>query len=134
MKCWAGTAAAIVVGFLTTQAFAQAGNAARGERVFNQQCKTCHALEEGPSLTGPTLHGMFGRKAGTAAGFDFSEAMKTSGIVWDETTVAEYTRDPKAKVPGHQDGVQWPEAGRPTRRSRGLPEAGDAVALSRERR
>ena len=99
MKCWAGAAAAIVVGLMTMQAFAQAGNAARGERVFNQQCKTCHSLEEGPSLTGPTLHGMFGRKAGTAAGFDFSEAMKTSGIVWDETTLAEYTRDPKAKVP-----------------------------------
>ena len=99
MKCWAGAAAAIVVGLMTMQAFAQAGNAARGERVFNQLCKTCHSLEEGPSLTGPTLHGMFGRKAGTAAGFDFSEAMKTSGIVWDETTLAEYTRDPKAKVP-----------------------------------
>jgi len=99
MKCWAGAAAAIVVGISTTQVFAQAGNAARGERVFNQQCKTCHSLEEGPSLTGPTLHGMFGRKAGTAAGFDFSEAMKTSGIVWDETTLAEYTSDPKAKVP-----------------------------------
>ena len=67
MKCWAGAAAAIVVGISTTQAFAQAGNAARGERVFNQQCKTCHSLEEGPSLTGPTLHGMFGRKAGTPA-------------------------------------------------------------------
>ena len=99
MKSWAGAAAAIVVGISATQALAQAGNATRGERVFNQQCKTCHALEEGPSLTGPTLHGMFGRKAGTAAGFDFSEAMKTSGIVWDETTLAEYTRDPKAKVP-----------------------------------
>jgi len=99
MKCWAGTAAAIVVGFLTTQAFAQAGNAARGERVFNQQCKTCHSLEEGPSLTGPTLHGMFGRKAGTAAGFEFSPEMIKSGIVWDETTLAEYSRDPKAKVP-----------------------------------
>ena len=99
MKCWAGAAAAIVVGLMTMQAFAQAGNAARGERVFNQQCKTCHSLEEGPSLTGPTLHGMFGRKAGTAAGFDFSEAMKTSGIVWDETTLTEYTRDPKEKVP-----------------------------------
>jgi cytochrome c len=99
MKCWAGAAAAIVAGILTTQAFAQAGNAARGERVFNQQCKTCHSLEDGPSITGPTLHGMFGRKAGTAAGFDFSEAMIKSGIVWDETTLAEYTSDPKAKVP-----------------------------------
>jgi cytochrome c len=99
MKSWAGAAAAIVVSLATPQGFAQSGNAARGERVFNQQCKTCHSLEEGPSLTGPTLHGMFGRKAGTAPGFEFSEAMIKSGIVWDETTLAEYTRDPKAKVP-----------------------------------
>ena len=100
MKSWAGAAAAIVVGFLTTQAFAQAGNAARGERVFNQQCKTCHSLEDGPSITGPTLHGVFGRKAGTAPGFESSPEMIKSGIVWDETTLAEYSRDHKAKVPG----------------------------------
>ncbi len=100
MKSWASGAAAIVVSLFATQAFAQAGNAARGERVFNQQCKTCHSLEEGPSLTGPTLHGMFGRKAGTAAGFEFSPEMIKSGIVWDDTTLAEYSRDPKAKVPG----------------------------------
>ena len=100
MKSWAGAAAAIVVGLFATQAFAQDGNAARGERVFNQQCKTCHSLEEGPSLTGPTLHGMFGRKAGAAAGFEFSPEMIKSGIVWDEATLAEYSRDPKAKVPG----------------------------------
>ena len=99
MKSWAGAAAAIVVGFLATQAFAQAGNAARGERVFNQQCKTCHSLEDGPSITGPTLHGVFGRKAGTAPGFESSPEMIKSGIVWDETTLAEYTSDPKAKVP-----------------------------------
>jgi cytochrome c len=110
MKSWAGVAA-IVAGFMATQAFAQDGNAARGERVFNQQCKTCHSLEEGPSLTGPTLHGMFGRKAGTAAGFEFSPEMIKSGIVWDETTLAEYSRDPKAKVPDTKmvfNGIKQP--------------------------
>ena len=98
MKSWAGVAA-IVASFMATQAFAQDGNAARGERVFNQQCKTCHSLEDGPSITGPTLHGVFGRKAGTAPGFESSPEMIKSGIVWDETTLAEYSRDPKAKVP-----------------------------------
>jgi len=110
MKSWAGVVA-IVLGFMATQAFAQDGNAARGERVFNQQCKTCHSLEEGPSLTGPTLHGMFGRKAGTAAGFEFSPEMIKSGIVWDETTLAEYSRDPKAKVPDTKmvfNGIKQP--------------------------
>jgi len=43
---------------------------------------------------------VFGRKAGTAAGYEFSDAMKTSGIVWAEATMAEYNRDPKGKVPG----------------------------------
>ena len=54
----------------------------------------------GPSHAGPNLHGVFGRKAGTAAGFEFSDEMKKSGIVWDEATMAEYNRDPKGKVPG----------------------------------
>ena len=100
MKIWAGAAVAVIVGF-ATQASAQSGEAAKGQRVFNQQCRACHTLEkDGAQTAGPNLHGVFGRKAGTAAGFEFSEAMKTSGIVWDETTMAEYNRDPKAKVPG----------------------------------
>ena len=100
MKIWAGAVVAVIVGF-ATQASAQSGDATRGQRVFNQQCRACHTLEkDGAQTAGPNLHGVFGRKAGTAAGFEFSEAMKTSGIVWDETTMAEYNRDPKAKVPG----------------------------------
>src|SRR5262249_18702108 len=81
-------------------AFAQSGDAGRGQRLFNQQCRACHTLEQGgASPAGPNLHGLFGRKAGMAAGYEFSDAMKKSGIVWDETTLAEYTRDPKGKVP-----------------------------------
>jgi cytochrome c len=100
MRTWAAAVVAGFVGF-ATQASAQSGDATRGQRVFNQQCRACHTLEkDGAQTAGPNLHGVFGRKAGTAAGFEFSEAMKTSGIVWDETTMAEYNRDPKAKVPG----------------------------------
>ncbi|MBI2739507.1 MAG: cytochrome c family protein [Rhodospirillales bacterium] len=100
MKIWAGAVVVVIVGF-ATQASAQSGDATRGQRVFNQQCRACHTLEkDGAQPAGPNLHGVFGRKAGTAAGFEFSEAMKKSGIVWDEATMAEYNRDPKAKVPG----------------------------------
>lgn len=100
MKIWAGAAAAAIVGF-ATQASAQSGDATRGQRVFNQQCRACHTLDKGGAqTTGPNLHGVFGRKAGTAEGFEFSEAMTKSGIVWDEATMAEYNRDPKGKVPG----------------------------------
>ena len=100
MRNWAAAVVAGFVGF-ATQASAQSGDAAKGQRVFNQQCRACHTLEkDGASPVGPNLHGVFGRKAGTAAGFEFSEAMKTSGIVWDDKTMAEYNRDPKGKVPG----------------------------------
>jgi len=101
MKIWTGAVAAVVMGLAVPQAFAQSGDAGRGQRLFNQQCRVCHTLEQGgASVAGPNLHGLFGRKAGTAPGFEFSEAMTKSGIVWDETTLAEYNRDPKAKVPG----------------------------------
>jgi cytochrome c len=77
------------------------GDAARGERLFNQQCKACHTLEkDGAGPAGPNLHGLFGRKAGTGGSYQSSDAMKNSGIVWDDKTLAEYLKDPKGKVPG----------------------------------
>ena len=56
--------------------------------------------KDGAQTAGPNLHGVFGRKAGTAEGYAFSEAMVKSGIVWDDKTMADYNRDPKGKVPG----------------------------------
>jgi cytochrome c len=90
----------LVATVFMSPAFAQSGNAARGERTFNQQCKACHAVEQGaPSPTGPNLHGLFGRKAGALAGYEYSPAMAKSGIPWDDKTLAEYLKDPKARVP-----------------------------------
>ncbi|MBM3646795.1 MAG: cytochrome c family protein [Alphaproteobacteria bacterium] len=78
------------------------GDAAKGERVYNTQCKTCHTLDKGGRhLVGPNMHGLFGRKAGTMEGFKFSEAMIASGIVWDDKTIAEYIKDPKGRIPGN---------------------------------
>lgn len=97
MKSLIAAAAVIAV---AGPAFAQSGEASRGQRVFNTQCRTCHTVEKGGAQpVGPNLNGLFGRKAGTLAGFEFSDPMKASGIVWDEATLAEYVRDPKAKVP-----------------------------------
>jgi cytochrome c len=82
-------------------ASAQSGNEARGERLFNQQCKACHTLDkDGARTVGPNLHGVIGRKAGSTAGFSSSDAMKASGIVWDDKTLMEYLKDPKGRVPG----------------------------------
>ena len=81
-------------------ALAQSGDATRGERLFNQQCKICHTIDKGGrNGVGPNLFGLFGSKAAAVEGFQFSEAMKNSGITWDDKTVAEYLKDPKAEVP-----------------------------------
>lgn len=66
-----------------------------------QKCKICHMLDNSGvgSHVGPTLHGVFGRQAGTAPDYLFSDAMKASGIVWDDETLAKFLRDPKT-VPG----------------------------------
>ena len=80
---------------------AQSGNEARGERLFNQQCKACHTVDkDGARTVGPNLHGLVGRKAGSTEGYSSSEAMKASGIVWDDKTLVEYLKDPKGRVPG----------------------------------
>jgi cytochrome c len=76
-----------------------AGDAAKGEKVFNK-CKACHTLEAGKNRVGPSLHGVFGRVSGTSEGFKYSDAMKAAAITWDETTMRPYLADPKKVVPG----------------------------------
>jgi cytochrome c len=75
------------------------GDADKGKKVFNK-CKACHTLEAGKNRVGPSLHGIFGRAAGTVEGFKYSDAMTSSGITWDETSLDSYLKDPKAVVPG----------------------------------
>jgi cytochrome c2 len=74
------------------------GDADAGKKVFNK-CKACHVADEEKNRVGPYLLGIFGRPAGKAEGFKYSDAMKESGIVWDETTIAEYVRAPKDFIP-----------------------------------
>lgn len=79
---------------------ARAQDAAAGEKVFTQ-CRACHQVgEKAKNVVGPTLNGLFGRKAGTVEGYSYSAANKNSGITWTEEVFAEYIKDPKAKIPG----------------------------------
>jgi cytochrome c len=80
---------------------AAAGDAAAGEKIFNTKCKVCHQIGPGAkNFVGPDLNGVIGRKAGIVEGYSYSDAMKASGLTWDEATFKEYIKDPKAKVPG----------------------------------
>jgi cytochrome c len=79
---------------------ASAQDAALGEKVF-LKCKACHQIGEGAKIAvGPVLNGVVGRKAGTYPDYAYSDANKDSGITWDEATLKEYLRNPRAKVPG----------------------------------
>ena len=85
---------------------AVAGDMAAGETVF-KKCMTCHSKlgETAQNMLGPVLNGLKGRKSGSVPGYDYSDANKKSGIVWDEGTFKEYIKDPKAKIPGTKMGV-----------------------------
>jgi cytochrome c len=73
---------------------------ANGESKF-ALCSTCHTLPEGgPNMTGPNLHGVFGRKAGTLPGFTYSDGLKAAGWTWDAAHIDTWITDPKADVPG----------------------------------
>ena len=70
----------------------------RGEDVY-ARCAACHAIDA--NRTGPQHCGLFGRRAGTAPGFDgYSKAMRASGIVWDEHSLNVFLQDPIKAVPG----------------------------------
>lgn len=64
------------------------------------QCMSCHQVEPGKHGVGPSLAGVFGAKAGHAEGFNYSEAMKNSGLTWDEATLDTYLTAPMQAVPG----------------------------------
>jgi len=79
---------------------ASAQDAAAGEKVF-LKCKACHQIGEGAkNAVGPVLNGVVGRKAGTYPDYSYSDANKNSGLTWDEATLKEYLKNPRAKVPG----------------------------------
>jgi cytochrome c len=73
---------------------------ARGE-LLSLACAACHKLEAGEgTLIGPNLHGMFGRRAGTVAGFNYSPALKGSGLVWTPVSLEAWLSDPTGFVAG----------------------------------
>jgi cytochrome c len=72
-----------------------------GQTAFNSSCRTCHTMKEGDHRQGPSLAGVFGRKAGTAPGYNFSDSMKQSGIVWDEANLDKFIANPDQVVNGN---------------------------------
>lgn len=88
------------VGSLAGPGLAQAaGDAELGAKVF-RKCKACHVVDSDKNKVGPNLQGLFGRTAGTVEGYKYSKAMADSSIVWDDATLAEFLKKPKAFIKG----------------------------------
>src|SRR5437588_4340150 len=91
-----------LVPLLLGTAAAQQGDVARGQRLF-QNCIACHSLEPDKNLTGPSLSGVIGRKAGKLQSFSrYSDAIRSSGVVWDVKTLDTWLADPQHVIPGNQ--------------------------------
>jgi cytochrome c len=88
---------------LAVPSMAQAQDAEAGAGIFKKKCAACHAI--GPGATnkvGPELNGLEGRVAGAHEGFNYSKALKDSGITWDQANLDEWIANPKKKVPGNK--------------------------------
>ena len=77
------------------------GDAAAGRLVY-RKCQACHSMDAGKNMLGPSLAGIRGRKAGAEPGYNYSAAMKQSGLVWDDKTLDAYLADPQKLVPGNK--------------------------------
>jgi cytochrome c len=73
------------------------GDAARGETLY-EACQDCHSLDKND--VGPRHRGVFGRKAASLPDYDYSDALKSANIVWNEETLDKWLTDPQAVAPG----------------------------------
>jgi cytochrome c len=81
-------------------------DAARGARTF-QRCYACHSMSGDDRLSGPTLRGVFGRRAGTLRGFEYSPVLREAGqrgLIWSAETLDRFLEDPEEMVPGVRMG------------------------------
>ncbi len=72
-----------------------------GELLFNNACRTCHAVKVGDHRLGPSLAAIVGRKAASQSGYTYSPSLKNSGLTWDEKTLDAFIANPDAVAPGN---------------------------------
>lgn len=101
MKVFAAIGIAITV-MMADQSAAADGDPERGRLAF-RKCAACHSVEKTVHRTGPSLAGIWGRKAGTIDGFRrYSKALKGSDAIWNENTMDDWLKNPKAFIPGNR--------------------------------
>jgi cytochrome c2 len=114
MRTRLGTTAVAATTLLLVAGLAHAqGDTKHGQKLF-EECHACHAVERGVNGVGPSLYGIFGRRAAELDDFRYSPALKKSGITWTPKTLDAYIADPQKAVPANR----MPYAGMPEARDR----------------
>jgi cytochrome c len=107
------TAVAAVLLLLTPRSpvLAADGDPTRGEQIYHR-CQGCHSIDA--NRVGPRHAGLFGRHAGSLEDYNYSDAMRASGVVWDENTLDQFLTAPRKFIPG----TKMPFAGIPDAQER----------------
>jgi cytochrome c len=103
----AAAAGALVLGLLADAAGA-GGDAQRGQQAYEARCGGCHSVQA--DRVGPRHAGIVGRRAGSVSGFEYSEALRRSGLTWDPALLDLWLADPEALVPGQRMGYRLGDA------------------------
>ncbi|SFH61099.1 cytochrome c [Collimonas sp. OK307] len=85
-----------------------AGDAIRGQQLYQTMCMSCHSIDY--NGVGPAHKGLFGRKAGGRADYQYSPAVKSSNIVWADKTLDKWLSNPEKLIPGQKMGFMVPDA------------------------
>lgn len=84
---------------------------ARGAKIF-KRCGLCHSMVPGKTKFGPSLSGLFGRRAGAVKGYAYSPALAQADIIWNERTLDLWLKNSQALIPGSRmpfRGLRNPE-------------------------
>ena len=87
---------------------ARAADAERGGALYEARCGACHSLDA--HRVGPMHRGVFGRRAGSAPGYEYSPALKGADMVWDAASINVWLKNPEALVPGQRMGYSVADA------------------------
>jgi cytochrome c len=89
---------ALLAAWLATPALA----AESAPAAFNNHCRTCHSVKQGDNRLGPSLHKIYGAKAGSSPDYaSYSQSLKNSGVTWDEASLDKFIENPEQVVPNN---------------------------------
>jgi cytochrome c len=98
----------LIISLLAVASNAAGGDAERGRSLYQSRCTACHSIEY--NGVGSAHQGVYGRKAGSAPDYAYSEALKRSDVVWNDGTLNKWLTNPEKFIPGQKMGFSVPNA------------------------